>query len=189
MLVLGVQSSDSVLHTHIFILFQILFAYRKTTLLMCDWQEENFFLSLLEPCCLSISGGSFFSFVSFPLTQTFITQLKRTVCWFPCAVSSFSFSQGDTRLHILPPPSVENTFSSFLNGYCPLLLSHRCLEMYCFRYFVLVLFHVQDLSLLHQSGLKPKIKPYRLFLMKNCSFAILIFLNFMKFSVIIFWGL
>jgi hypothetical protein len=32
----GVQQSDSVLHTHIFILFQILFAYRKTTLLMCD---------------------------------------------------------------------------------------------------------------------------------------------------------
>ena len=76
MLVLGVQSSDSVLHTHIFILFHILFAYSKTILLMCDWQEDNFFLSLFEPCCLIISGGSFFSFVSFPLTQAFITQLK-----------------------------------------------------------------------------------------------------------------
>lgn len=134
--------------------------------------------------------GFFFSFVSFPHTQAFITQLKTrrgpSIGFSVLSVPFPSVKETPGFIYFpLPHCSREHFFLSF-RDYCLLLLSHHCLEMYSFRYFVLVLFHVQDLKLLHHSGLKPKIKPYRLFLMKNCSFAILIFLSFMKFSVIIF---
>ena len=48
-MVLGVQQSDSVIHIHVFILFQVLFLLR-----LLYNVEESSLCSILGPCCLSV---------------------------------------------------------------------------------------------------------------------------------------